>query len=58
MVIDHATGDAAMMTLARASALTGISATEIETTLETTGRCNSMDFLIIDTRPADEVVAA
>lgn len=58
MVIDNVTGRAAMMTLAQASALTGIPAPEIATAVEATGRCNSIDFLIIDTRPANEVAAA
>jgi hypothetical protein len=58
LVIDNVTGGATMMTLAQASALTGIAAREIVTAVEATGRCNSIDFLIIDTRPANEVAAA
>ena len=56
MVIDNATGDAMLMSLELASNRSGIPADEIEAAIEDTGRCTSLDFLIIDTRPADEVI--
>jgi hypothetical protein len=58
LVIDHASGESKLMSLERASAFTGIAAEEIDTSVADACCCNSMDFLIIDTRPADEVTAA
>ena len=58
LVIDNATGQAELMTLPDAACITKIDATEIATAITESGRCNSMDYLILDTRPAEEVTAA
>lgn len=58
LVIDNATGQAEFMALPDAAHLTKIDAAEIETAIAESGRCNSMDYLILDTRPAEDVAAA
>lgn len=58
LVIDNATGDADMMTVQQAADRTGIDAHEIASTIEESGRCNSMDYLILDTRPAEDAATA
>jgi len=57
LVIDNATGEVTMMTVQQAACRTGINAEEINTAIEDSGCCNSMDYLIIDTRPAQMIVA-
>ncbi|MGZ9724024.1 hypothetical protein [Rhizobium miluonense] len=57
LVIDNVTGEATMMTVQQAVCRTGINAEEINTAIEDNGCCNSMDYLIVDTRPALLVVA-
>lgn len=58
LVIDNATGDADMMTVQQAADRTGIDALEIGSAIEESGRCNSMDYLILDTWPAEDAAAA
>lgn len=58
LVIDNATGESRIMTLAEAAALTRIDAQDIEQSIRTLGVCQSMDFTVVDTEAADDVLAA
>lgn len=58
LVIDNATGESSVMTLAQAAALTHVDAADIEQSVRTLGVCHSMDFTILDTEAADDVLAA
>lgn len=58
LVIDNATGEGCVMTLAQASALTRIAADDLEESIRTLGVCRSMDFIVMDTEAADDVVVA
>lgn len=55
LVTDNATGEGEMMTLSEAAKSTGIDEGEIASAIDTDGRCNSMNYLIIDSRPAVDV---
>lgn len=57
-VIDNATGETVMMSPEEAEALTHIDADEIAWAIEEYGVCDSLDHTIIDTRPAEDIVAA
>lgn len=58
LVIDNATSEGCVMTLAQASALARIAADDIEDSIRTLRVCQSMDFIIVDTEAADDVLAA
>jgi hypothetical protein len=58
LVIDNATGEGRIMTLAEAAALTRVEAADIEQSIRAFGICQSMDFAIVDTETADDVIAA
>ncbi len=58
LVIDNATGEGCVMTLAQASALTRIEADDIEESIRTLCVCQSMDFIVVDTEAANDVLAA
>lgn len=54
LVIDNATGQAELMALPDAARLAKIDAAEIESAIAESGLCNSLDYLILDTRPAED----
>lgn len=58
LVIDNATGESCVMTLSQAAALTHVDAEDIERSIKAFGTCQSMDFAIVDTEAADDVLAA
>ena len=58
LVIDNATGEGQIMTLAEAAALTRVEAADIAQSIRAFGICQSMDFAIVDTEAADDVLAA
>ena len=58
LVIDNATGESRIMTLAEAAVLTRINAADIEQSVRTLGVCQSLDFTILDTEAATDVLAA
>lgn len=58
LVIDNATGEGQIMALAEAAALTRIEAADIERSIRAFGICQSMDFTVVDTETADDVLAA
>lgn len=58
LVIDNATGDSRIMPLAEAAVLTGIEPEDIQLAIQALGACQSMDFIILDTETADDVLAA
>ncbi len=58
LVIDNATGESCVMTLAQAAALTHVDAADIEDSIRTLGVCQSIDFTVLDTEAADDVLAA
>ena len=58
LVIDNATGNSCIVALAEAAALTCIEPEYIEQSVRTLGVCQSMDFTILDTEAADDVLAA
>ena len=58
LVIDNATGESRIMTIAQAEALTRIDAADIQQSIRTLGVCQSIDFTILDTEEADDVLAA
>ncbi|GLR55259.1 hypothetical protein KYK30_09810 [Shinella yambaruensis] len=57
LVIDNATGEGRIMTLAEAAALTLIEAADIERSILVFGVCQSMDFVIVDTEAAENIDA-
>lgn len=57
-VTDNATGETTMMSPEEAEALTHIDADEIAWAVEECGVCDSLDHTIIDTRTAEDIVAA
>lgn len=58
LVIDNATGESSIMTLAQAAALTRIDAADIEQSILTLGVCQSIDYAIVDTEAATDILAA
>ncbi|KNY14730.1 hypothetical protein AKG11_23135 [Shinella sp. SUS2] len=58
LVIDNATGEGQVMTLAEAAALTHVEPEDIARSIKAFGACQSMDFAIMDTETADDVIAA
>lgn len=58
LVIDNATGNNCIMTLAQAAALTHVDAADIEQSIRTLGVCQSIDYTILDTEAATDVLAA
>ena len=58
LVIDNATGESRIMTLAEAVALTQIKAEDIACSIRAFGVCQSIDFVIVDTEAATDVLAA
>ncbi|MBX4916714.1 hypothetical protein [Rhizobium bangladeshense] len=56
MVIDNATGHRVLVSLDLAEQISGIQTDEIESAVSDCGCCNSIDFTIIDTRPAKDAV--
>lgn len=58
MVIDNATGERRIMALAEAAALTHIEVEDIERSIAQLRVCQSIDFVILDTEPADEILAS
>lgn len=58
LVIDNATGNSCDLTLIQAAALTQVDAVDIEQSIRTLGVCQSIDFTILDTEAADDVLAA
>lgn len=57
MVIDNATGERRIMALAEAAALAHIEVEDIERSIAQLRVCQSIDFVILDTEPADDVPA-
>jgi len=58
LVIDNATDESSIMTLAEAAAFTRIDTNDIEQSIRALGVCQSMDFTILDTEVANDVLAA
>lgn len=58
LVIDNVTGESRMMTLAEAAALTHIDVDDIKQSIRAFSVCQSMDFVIVDTEAAHDVLAA
>jgi hypothetical protein len=58
LVIDNATSEGRIMTLVEAAALTRIDADDIEQSVGALGVCQSIDYTIVDTEAADDVLAA
>lgn len=58
LVIDNATGNSCVLTLAQAAVLTQVDAADIEQSIRALGVCQSIDFTILDTEAADDVLAA
>ena len=58
MVTDNATGEQRLMSLEEAERVTQIDAHEIEWAIEEFGVCESLDYTIVDTRPAEDIAAA
>jgi len=58
LVIDNATGESRIMTLVEAAALTQIEMEDMAYSIRAFGACQSMDFTIVDTEAADDVLAA
>lgn len=58
LVIDNATGESCVMSLAQAAALTHVDAADIVQSIGTLDLCQSIDYTILDTEAADDVLAA
>ena len=58
LVIDNATGEGRIMMLAEAAALTHVESEDIARSIQVFGICRSIDFVIVDTEAADDVLAA
>lgn len=58
MVIDNATGEGVVMTRAEASTLMHVDAADIEQSIHAFGICQSLDFTIIDTEVAEDILEA
>jgi len=58
LVIDNATGEASIMTLVEAAALAHVKSEDIARSIEAFGVCQSIDFVIVDTDAANDVLAA
>lgn len=58
LVIDNATGEGSIMTLAEAAALACIEPEDIARSIQDFGACQSMDFTIVDTDAASDVLTA
>ncbi|MCA0339654.1 MAG: hypothetical protein LCH99_07945 [Proteobacteria bacterium] len=58
LVIDNATGESRTMTLAEAAAMTHVEPEDIARSIQAFGACQSMDFTVVDTETADDVLAA
>lgn len=58
LVTDNATGESCVLTLEQASALTRVEAADIAQSIRAFGICQSMDYAIVDTEAADDVLAA
>jgi hypothetical protein len=58
LVIDNATVESRIMTLAEAAALTHVGLEDISRSIQAFGVCQSIDFVIVDTETADDVLAA
>lgn len=58
LVIDNAAGEGRIMTLAEAAALARIDADDIEQSIRMLGVCQSIDYTIVDTEAAEDVLAA
>jgi hypothetical protein len=57
MVIENATGNAQTMALADAATRTRIGAEDIENSIGRFGVCISIDYTIVDTEAAEDVIA-
>lgn len=57
LVTNKATGEAQLMSLEQAERVTEIEAQEIEGAIEEFGICESVDYIIVDTRPAEDAIA-
>lgn len=58
LVIDNATSNGCIMMLAEAAAFTRVDANDIEQSIRALGVCQSIDYTIVDTEAADDVLAA
>ncbi|MDX0440631.1 hypothetical protein GOD94_06100 [Sinorhizobium medicae] len=58
MVIENATGNGQMMALPDAATCTHIDAADIESSIGRFGVCSSIDYTIVDTEAAEDIVAA
>ncbi|MDX3978782.1 hypothetical protein [Shinella sp.] len=58
LVIDNVTAEGRIMTLAEAAVLTHIEPEDISRSIQGFDICQSMDFTIVDTEAADDVLAA
>lgn len=58
LVTDNATGEGSIMTLAEAAALAHVEPEDIARSIQAFAVCQSMDFTIMDTETADDVLAA
>ncbi|WP_430439937.1 hypothetical protein [Shinella sp.] len=58
LVIDNATVESRIMTLAEAASLTHVEPEDIARSIQAFGVCQSIDFVIVDTETADDVLAA
>lgn len=58
LVIDNATGEGRIMALAEVAALTHIEAEDIVRSIAQLRVCQSIDFVILDTEAADDILAS
>lgn len=58
LVIDNATGESRIMTLVEAATLTQIEPEDMACSIRAFGVCQSMDFTVLDTEAASDVLAA
>ncbi|WP_037470874.1 hypothetical protein [Sinorhizobium fredii] len=56
LIIDNATGETQMMALADAASHTHMDMEDIERAMQSSGICISIDYTIVDTEAADDVL--